>query len=303
MDLSIIILNYNSADYLKKCLESIDKSNIGNYQYEIIVVDNNSTDNSINLAKSTKILNTKYLILNTNKGFAYGNNQGLTIINGKSKYVLFLNPDTLVEPDTFKKMIDFFNQNKNVDAATCQIDLVSTKQIQPECHRGFPTPWRSFCYFSHLSKLFPKSKLFSGYFLGHLDITVPHPIEACVGAFLMVKRTVGQAIGWWNEKYFFYGEDLDFCFQLKQHHYNLFFYPFTKIYHFQGISSGIINQSKHISQASRQTKIKTAQASTQAMRIFYQQNLFKDYNPLTRFLVMQGIKLLEIKRIFKARYL
>ena len=303
MDLSIIILNYNSADYLKKCLESIDKSNFGNYHHEIIVVDNNSTDNSINLAKSTKILNTKYLILNTNKGFAYGNNQGLTIINGKSKYVLFLNPDTLVEPDTFKKMIDFFNQNKNVDAATCQIDLVSTKQIQPECHRGFPTPWRSFCYFSHLSKLFPKSKLFSGYFLGHLDITVPHPIEACVGAFLMVKRTVGQAIGWWNEKYFFYGEDLDFCFQLKQHHYNLFFYPFTKIYHFQGISSGIINQSKHISQASRQTKIKTAQASTQAMRIFYQQNLFKDYNPLTRFLVMQGIKLLEIKRIFKARYL
>lgn len=303
MDLSIIILNYNSSDYLKKCLESINKSNFGNYRYEIIVVDNNSTDNSIEISKLAKIPNTKYLILKTNYGFAHGNNQGLSIANPKSKYVLFLNPDTIVQENTFKKMIDFFNQNKKVDAATCQIDLVSIKKMQPECHRGFPTPWRSFCYFSHLIKLFPKSKLFSGYFLGHLDLTVPHPIEACVGAFLMVKRTVGQSIGWWNEKYFFYGEDLDFCYQLKQHHYNLFFYPFTKIYHFQGISSGIVNQSKHISKASRQTKIKTAQASTQAMRIFYQQNLFPKYNLLTRFLVMQGINILEIKRVFKAKFL
>jgi len=303
MDLSIIILNYNSADYLKKCLESIQKSDIGNYKYEIIIVDNNSTDNSIELSKSLKILNTKYLILNTNKGFAHGNNQGLTVTDSQSEYVLFLNPDTLVKKDTLKKMTDFFNQNKNVDAATCQIDLVLTKKMQPECHRGFPTPWRSFCYFSGLIKLFPKSKLFSGYLLGYLDKTVPHQIEACVGAFLMVKRTVGQKIGWWNEKYFFYGEDLDFCYQLKQHHYNLYFYPYCKINHFQGVSSGIINQSKHLSSASRQTKIKIAQASTQAMKIFYQQNLFPNYNFLTRFLVMQGIKLLELKRVFKAKYL
>ena len=303
MDLSIIILNYNSADYLKKCLESIKKSDFSKYTYEVIVVDNKSTDNSIKLAKSLKLLNTKYLILNTNNGFAHGNNQGLTVSNPKSKYVLFLNPDTQVKKETFKKMIEFFEQNNEVDAATCQIDLVSTKLMQPECHRGFPTPWRSFCYFTNLTKLFPKSKLFSGYFLGHLDLTTIHPIEACVGAFLMVKRKVGQSIGWWNEKYFFYGEDLDFCYQLKQKSYKLYFYPHTKIYHFQGISSGIISKSKHLSKASRNTKIMIAKASTQAMRIFYQQNLFKDYNPLTRFLVMQGINLLEIKRVFKARYL
>lgn len=303
MDLSIIILNYNSSEYLKKCLESIKKSDIDNYQYEIIVVDNNSTDDSINLSKTIKIPNTRYLLLNTNKGFAHGNNQGLTVSNPKSKYVLFLNPDTIVSKDTLKKMINFFDQNKQVDAATCRIDLVLTKKMQPECHRGFPTPWRSFCYFSNLIKLFPKSKLFSGYFLGHLDLTVPHPIEACVGAFLMVKREVGQAIKWWNEKYFFYGEDLDFCYQLKQHKYHLYFYPGTKIFHFQGVSSGIINQSKHLSAASRQTKIMVAKASTQAMRIFYQQNLFKNYNFLTRFLVMQGINLLEMKRIIKAKYL
>lgn len=303
MDLSIIILNYNSRDYLKKCVESIGKSNIGNYQYEVIVVDNSSTDNSIELAKQSKIPNTKYLVLNTNQGFAHGNNQGLKEINPKTRFVLFLNPDTIVQKNTFKKMIEFFDENKNVDAATCQIDLALTGKMQPECHRGFPTPWNSLCHFSALSKLFPNSKLFAGYFLGHLDKSIPHQIDACVGAFLMVKKAVGDKVEWWNEKYFFYGEDLDFCYQLKQQHFNLYFNPNCKITHFQGVSSGLISKSKHLSKASRETKTRVAKASTQAMRIFYQENLFKNYSPFTRILVMFGIKLLEIQRIFKAKYL
>ena len=303
MDLSIIILNYNSRDYLKKCVESIGKSNIGNYQYEVIVVDNCSTDDSIKLAKQSKILNTKYLILNTNQGFAHGNNQGLKEINPKTRFVLFLNPDTIVQKYTFKKMIEFFDNNKDVDAATCQIDLALTGKMQPECHRGFPTPWNSLCHFSGLSKLFPNSKLFSGYFLGHLDKSVPHQIDACVGAFLMVKRGVGNKVKWWNEKYFFYGEDLDFCYQLKQQNFNLYFNPNCKITHFQGVCSGLISKSKHLSKASRETKIKVAKASTQAMRIFYQENLFKNYSSFVRRLVMFGIKLLEIQRVFKAKYL
>lgn len=303
MDLSIIILNYNSADYLKKCVESIGKSDIGNYQYEVIVVDNSSTDNSIDLAKKSNIPNTKYLILNTNLGFAHGNNQGLKEINSNTRFVLFLNPDTLVQKNTFKNMIEFFDKNSKVDAATCQIDLALTGEMQPECHRGFPTPWNALCYFSGLSKLFPHSKVFSGYFMGNLDTTTPHQIDACVGAFLMVKKAVGDKVKWWNEKYFFYGEDLDFCYQIKQHDFNLWFNPNCKITHFQGVSSGLISKSKHLSKASRVTKIKVAKASTQAMRIFYQENLFKDYSPITKWLVMFGINLLELKRVFKAKYL
>lgn len=303
MDLSVIILNYNSADYLKKCLESITKSDIDNYKYEVIIVDNLSTDDSIKLAKTVKSSNFKFLELKDNLGFAHGNNQGLKEINQKTRFVLFLNPDTLVEKDTFKKMIEFFDQNKNVDAATCQINLALTGQMQPECHRGFPTPWNSLCYFTGLSKLFPRSKTFSGYFMGNLDKTIPHKIDACVGAFLMVKKEVGDKIKWWNEKYFFYGEDLDFCYQLKQNNFNLYFNPNCKITHFQGVSSGLINKSRHLSKASRQTKIMTAKASTQAMRIFYQENLFSHYSALTKFLVMFGIELLELKRVFKAKYL
>ncbi len=303
MDLSIIILNYNSGDYLQQCLESIANSDLGKYQTETIVVDNCSTDTSINLAQNSNFSNTKYLILDSNKGFAAGNNQGIKLVNSDSKYVLFLNPDTIVEQNTFKNMIDFFQTNNDVDAATCYINLATTNQMQPECHRGFPTPWRSFCYFSGISKIFPKSKIFNGYFLGHLDKTVSHPIEACVGAFLMVKKTVGETIHWWNEKYFFYGEDIDFCYQLHQLGFKLYFNPDSKITHFQGVSSGIKSQSRKITQASRQTKIAAAKASTNAMRIFYQDNLFPKYSPLTQYVVLFGIKLLEFKRLIKAKYL
>lgn len=303
MDLSVIILNYNSSDYLKKCLDSINNSDIGKYQYEIIVVDNCSTDNSIELAKKIKNTNIKFLELKTNKGFAHGNNQGVKEINNKTKFVLFLNPDTVVEKDTFKKMIEFFEKNKDVDAATCKIDLALTGKMQPECHRGFPTPWNSLCHFSGLSKIFPKSKIFSGYLLGHLNKNIIHKIDACVGAFLMVKKDVGDKIKWWNEKYFFYGEDIDFCYQLKQNKFNLYFNPECKITHFQGVSSGLINKSKHLSSASRETKILTAKASTEAMRIFYKENLFSNYSFPIKFLVMFGIKILELKRVFKAKYL
>lgn len=306
-DLSIIILNYNSGVYLQKCLESINKSKINKYKIEIIIADNASTDTSfqnIQTIKSTnKQISFKFLPIEKNLGFAAGNNRGLKVIDKDSKYVLFLNPDTVVESNTFAKMISFFEKNEKVDAATCFIKLAITGKLQPECHRGFPTPWRSFSYFTGLFKLFPKTNFFNGYFLGNLDTKKTHKIEACIGAFLMVKKNVGQEINWWNEKYFFYGEDLDFCYQLFKRGYNLYFYPFCKITHFQGVSSGLISKSKNISQASRQTKIKVALASTQAMKIFYQENLLKDYSLPMKSLVMSGIKILEFYRVSKAKYL
>jgi len=306
--LSVVIINYNSGDYLKKCLESISKSLFDLNLVEIIIIDNASTDNSISLAEfflknSSLNLTSKICHLKSNLGFAAGNNRGVKMINPSSKYVLFLNPDTTIPPNTFNQMINFFDKNSQVDAATCSITLAATDQMQPECHRGFPTPWRSFCYFTKISKLFPKSSFFNGYLQGNLDTTKIHQIEACVGAFLMIKKSVGQKIGWWNETYFFYGEDLDFCYRLKQHNFKLFFNPNCQITHFQGISSGIKNQTKQVTQASLQTKILAAKSSTDAMKIFYQQNLFKNYSPITQVIVLFGIKLLEIKRVFKAKYL
>jgi len=290
--LSVVILNYNSDTYLKKCLDSLSLSTLPQSEFEIIVVDNNSTDNSIALAKKISMQNAKYLILKTNNGFSHGNNMGIKIADQSSKYLIFLNPDTIVEKNTLEKMVQFFENNSNVHAATCKIILAKTNQIQPECHRDFPTPINAFLHFSGISS--------RQYFMEHLDYSKTQKINACVGAFLMVRREVGNAIGWWNEKYFMYGEDLDFCYKLKQKKYNLFYYPETFITHYQGISSGI---KKTASRASRNTRARSALATTQAMRIFYQENLFSKYSPLTRSFVLFGIKLLEVIRIFKAKYL
>ncbi|MFA6250396.1 MAG: glycosyltransferase [Candidatus Shapirobacteria bacterium] len=304
--LSVVVLNFNSGHYLSACVDSISKSRL-RYPVEAIVIDNCSSDDSFILAQKklavrppSDNLSFKFQRLNNNIGFSAGNNRGVELISPDSRYVLFLNPDTIVNPDSLNKMMAFFLRHPQADAATCFVKLALTNRLQPECHRGFPTPWRSLCHFSGISKLLPTSAVFSGYFLGNLNIKETHRIEACVGAFLMLKKTVGQNLGWWNEKYFFYGEDLDFCYRLYQNNYKLYFYPHCSITHFQGISSGI---KKTKSAATRPTRVKAAQASTEAMRIFYQDHLFGHYNFLTRSLVLAGIKLLEIIRVTKAKYL
>jgi len=300
--LSIVILNYNSGKYLANCLTSLQAS-ITNYAFEVIVVDNNSTDSSANLRSKDFNLNLKIVKHKQNKGFSAGNNIGVRYTNSGSKYLLFLNPDTIVNKNTVNEIINFFESDPNIDAATCKVILAKTNKIQPECHRGFPTPWRSFCHFSNLEKLFPHSKLFSGYFQGHLNLSKTQLIEACVGAFFMIKRSVGEILNWWNESYFFYGEDLDFCFRLKKQGYKLYYYPDCFITHFQGISSGIKSQTKKLSSANRTTKIMAAKASISAMRIFYQQNYYQNYSKLTKFIVSTGINILNLIRLFKAKYL
>jgi len=307
--LSVVILNYNAKDFLKNLINSIDRSKLGQFFIEIIIADNASTDNSFTLAKTTSQKNPqiKYIYRSNsdNVGFAAGNNQGLTVTDNNSKYVLFLNPDTTVESNTFYQMLKFFEDNPDVDAATCNLILATTGLTQPESHRGFPTPWNSFCHFFGfgLPQLFPQSKLLNGYFLGHLDYSQTQLIDACVGAFFMLKRSVGKDVGWWNEKYFFYGEDLDFCWQLKQHGFSLFFFPGTKTIHYQGVSSGGINQKQKLSSAGRITKVRVAKESVRAMRTFYQLNLISSYPFFLRWLVWLGIDILEFYRVFKAKYL
>jgi len=307
--LSVVILNYNSGKYLHQCLKSLLESQLDKYIIEIIVADNSSSDKSFSLAQKIKNkhpqINLIYYPLQKNLGFSAGNNRALKKSHPQSKYVLFLNPDTTVKTDTLKKTIDFFEYHPEVDGATCNLILALNGKTQPESHRGFPTPWNSFCHFFGfgLPKLFPKSKLFNGYFLGHLDYSKVQKIEACVGAFLMVKREVGNSISWWNEKYFFYGEDLDFCWKLKKAGHSLYFFPGATTIHYQGISSGIISHSQNKSQASKETKIRSVLASTNAMRIFYQENLIQNYPPSLRCLVKLGIDFLEKYRLFKVKHL
>ncbi len=303
--LSVIILDYNAHRYLHQCFDSICQSVLKS-DIEVILVDNDSSDNSFEEIKSAKYYHPKikfrFLQNGGNIGFAAGNNRAVEISNQKSKYVLFLNPDTSVEKDTLQGMIDYMNSHPKIDTATCHVTLTLTGELQPECHRGFPTPWNTFCHFfiPFMSRIFPKAAIFNGYLLGHLDYSKLQQIDCCVGAFYLLKRKVGQEVGWWNEKYFMYGEDLDFCYKVKKAGYNLFFIPDFKINHHQGVSSGI---KKAKSAATRETKVRSAIATTNAMRIFYQENLLSDYPTFMHPIIKLGIEILELYRVFKARYL
>lgn len=293
--LSVIILNYNAGKYLENLYSSLCRSQL-TQKIEVILADNASTDNSFTLVKNKHFshpwINFIFRDNHFNRGFSWGNNQGLKSTDPNSKYILFLNPDTTVDPDTLQGMINYFSKNKQIDAATCYVKLALTGQLQPECHRGFPTPWNAFSYF--FLPFLPNS------YIQNKDFTRLQEIDCCVGAFFMMKREVGESVGWWNEKYFFYGEDLDFCYKIKQHGYKLFFVPDYKITHYQGVSSGIKKQKTPVSRA---TKIRSALASTTAMKIFYQENLIHHYPPFFRPLIYIGINLLKLYRVFRAKYL
>lgn len=283
-ELSIIILNYNVKDLLLNCLDSLFKSKEEKDLWQVIVVDNASSDGSVEAVKE-KFPEVEILENKENLGFAAGNNSAISKV--KAPVVLFLNPDTVVLDKTISKSFRFLKSNPDIGAATSKVELPNG-ELDYSCHRGFPTPWNSFAYFLGLSKLFPKSPLFSGYTASHLDVKTTHEIDCCTGAFLMVRKIAGDQIGWWNEDYFWNGEDIEFCFNLKAKGWKIFFYPEAKIIHYKGSSS-------------KQLKSKTVYHGISAMRIFYKKHYYKKYPPIIRDLVMLGIKLLEQYRKIKIR--
>lgn len=286
MKLSIIIINYNTKKYLKRCLSSIYENYFGRKKYEIIVVDNNSRDNLSELSK--KYPHLKLERLRANVGFAKANNYALRK-SGESDYIFFLNPDTIFEPKTFEKAILYMEENPEVGILTPYVKLPSG-EIDDACHRGFPTPWNAFCYFSGLAKLFPNSLIFNGYHLGFRNLDEPHEIDACAGAAMLVRRECGEEIGWWDKDYFWYGEDIDFCFRAKKKGWKIIFYPHTKVTHYKGVSGGIKKTSALISTADQKTKKKAQKARFEAMEIFYRKHYKEKYPKFVMWIVLAAIK-------------
>lgn len=296
-NLSIVILNYNTKDLLRDCLRSIEKANTDGFIFEVIVVDNASTDDSAEMVKK-EFPKVKLIVSGQNLGFAKGNNLGIR--QAKGRYILFLNPDTVTMPNTFKEMIKFVDSHPQTGAATCKVELPSGK-LDEACHRGFPTPWNAFCHFSGLERIFPKSRLFAGYSLGWLSLNKVHEIDSGAGAFLIVRKEAGDQIGWLDEDYFWYGEDLDFCYRIKKNGWKIYYVPKVKIIHYKGASSGIKKSSQKISTATKETKLRSAKMSTEVMRIFYQKHYQDKYPQIINWLVFQGINFLEKARLAKVK--
>lgn len=297
INLSIIILSYNTKNITLQAIKSIEDNYVKEVlmgKYEVIVADNASPDGSLKAfneyKKSTKI-KLFYVVDNGgNIGFAAGNNKGVQYAKGR--YVLFLNPDTIVHKKTLNYMIDFMDSHPDAGAATCKL-INQDGALDFNCHRGFPTPWNSFCYFSGLQRLFPKSKIFAGYTQGWKDLNTTHEVDSVEGAFMIMPYDVGKKVGWWDKDYFFYGEDLQFCYNIKKLGYKVYYLGQVNIMHIGGAASGIKKKSAAITTVNIETKKTLQKARFNAMRIFYKKNYKNKYPSIIYSLIQSGISLLE----------
>ncbi|MGQ8335861.1 glycosyltransferase [Sunxiuqinia sp. A32] len=241
MKLSVVIVNYNVKFFLEQCLHSVQKA-CAKIDSEIFVVDNNSVDGSCQMVKDK--FPTVHIIENyDNRGFSKANNQGIQIAKGE--YILLLNPDTIVEEDSFIKCVQFMDAH--TDAGALGVKMIDGKgQFLPESKRGLPTPAVAFYKIFGFSKLFSKSKRFGRYHLGHLSKEEIHEIDILSGAYMLLRKSVIDEVGMLDEDYFMYGEDIDLSYRITQAGYKNYYFPETTIIHYKGESTkkGSINYVK-----------------------------------------------------------
>jgi len=232
MELSVIVVNYNVKYFLEQCLHSVEKALHG-IDGEIIVVDNASTDGSIDML-AANFPNVVVISNKDNNGFGAANNQGVERANGE--YVLFLNPDTLVQSNTLSCCINFCKAHEDVGALGVRM-TDGNGTFLPESKRSFPSPAVSFYKLFGMAKLFPKSKRFGKYHLSYLNEFDTNVVDVLSGAFMFMRKDVFKEVGRFDEAYFMYGEDIDLSFQLQKAGYKNYYLPTTSIIHFKGEST------------------------------------------------------------------
>ena len=230
--ISIVIVNYNVKEYLAHALSSLQKALEG-FSHEIIVVDNNSVDGSVSLLRS-KFPQVIIIENKENLGFGRANNQALQLVNGE--FVVLINPDTLVQEDTFRKLLEFFNQHPQAGAATCKI-INPDGTFAIDCRHSIPTPSIALWKVLGLSRLFPHSKIFGQYNLTYLAENQTSQVPAISGSFMMVRREVFERVGYFDERFFMYCEDIDLCQRINEEGYQIFYVPSTQIVHYKGEST------------------------------------------------------------------
>lgn len=246
IELSIVIVNYNVKDFLFDCLKSIENSQTS-FNIETIVVDNNSNDFSVEYLKPL-FPNVKFIKLESNLGFAKANNIGLE--QSRGKYVLFLNPDTIVNSDTFQIMKEYMDVNQEVYISGCKL-LNPDGSFQLPCRRGFPTPWAAFSKLFGLQAMFPKSKLFAKYNQTFRSTEETYYIDSVMGAFMFCRTDIIKQLRGFDEDFFMYGEDLDLCYRATKLGGKVAYVHSTSTIHFKGESTkrSSIDEIKHFYEA------------------------------------------------------
>jgi GT2 family glycosyltransferase len=228
VDVFIIIVNWNTRDILRGCLDSIYKQTHG-IAFEVVVVDNASSDSSAEMVKQE--FPQVILIVNAeNRGFAAANNQGMRIANGR--YVLLLNPDTIILDGAIQKTVEFADKRPDIGVLGCQV-WVNDHEIQRTCF-SFPTVWKALVQEVGLLHIFPHSRVFGRAHYGWWDRKSQRDVDVVSGMFMLVKQEAIQEVGLMDEAYFVYAEETDWCFRFHKAGWRCVFTPIANIIHLDG---------------------------------------------------------------------
>jgi N-acetylglucosaminyl-diphospho-decaprenol L-rhamnosyltransferase len=283
LDLGIVIVNWNTRDLLRRCLETVFASQ-GDFQFKVVVVDNASTDDSAAMVR-TDFPQAQLIASPTNGGFSYGNNLGLRALGYQGagqvsaeapRYALLLNPDTEVPSNSLYGMIQFMDSRPEVGVAGPKL-ILADGTLDLACRRSFPTPMVSFYRFSGLSKLFPQHPRFGRYNMTFADPDVALEVDSVVGAYMQVRREAIQAIGLLDEAFFMYGEDLDWAFRIKAAGWKVWYHPQVTV--------------RHVKRAASRKSQKAQFEFQRAMLLFYRKHYQRQTPLLLHLLVMMGLLL------------
>jgi len=299
--LSVVILSYNTKDVLCRCLEALFKSK-GIKNYQVIVVDNGSKDGSIETIQNSKIKNQsaswriklKIIQNKKNLGFARGNNSAREYCSGE--YVLFLNSDVILPPETIEKTLTYMGKNPDVGALSCRLVLPNGK-LDQDARRSFPTPFVALAHFAKLDRLFPESKLFARYWCGYVPEDKIQEVDVIQGAYFLTPKKVLDEVGWFDKDYFLDGEDIDLCWKIKEKGLKIIYYPEVSAIHLKGVSKKKGRSDKR-DFAERK---KFILEGVRSMEIFYKKRLKNRYPVFLSALVILAIKTVAFFRILRLK--
>lgn len=292
MKLSIITVTFNDETVLPEFIRSLEESEVGTGRLtaEVCVVDNHSTDQTPALLKEVHHSWFTLVLLKKNKGFAAANNEALA--QAKGEYILFLNPDTSFQHGVCEGMCTYLDEHENVGAVTPHV-VLPDGTLDRNTLRNFPTPLSALFQFSGLASI---SRRFSGYYREPDGTQNAQEVPACGGACLMVRRSVVEKIGKWDEGFFLYGEDLDYCFRIHEAGWGVHYLPWLQLIHYGGVSTGIKKSGSGHSRASVATRIAMATYSVEAMQRFYSKHEAQHHTAAVNGLVLLGMKSLLLMR-------
>ncbi len=272
LDLSICIVSLNTCTLLRDCLHSLYQAS-SPVTFEVIVVDNHSADSTLAMLQG-EFPQVKVIQLERNEGYTHPMNLGLKA--GGGRYLMQLNPDTLIQPGMLENLLEFVESHPGVGICTPRV-LNRDGTLQRQCRRSAARPWDVITYFTGLYRLFPRSKVFGRYLMTYLDDDQAAPVEAVSGSCMLIRRAVVEQIGYLDEAYFAYQEDADFCFRARRAGWEVYYVPSAQVIHYGGKGGSVAQPYQAIIQWHR------------SYLLYYCKNLARDYFFLVNWLMYLGM--------------